>query len=175
MNRNILGVWCGAGSKLTVQAHGLSVLERTRKRIGPHFLLIPWLPDLDWMEGIGPANRRRCHPDERIAMRDLVVELGAEAGALIHGDCLTIDREEIALAFAAIQHGHSMKRGGAKPLIEPSGPCYFSPRVQAFGTKDWLCAFDTDEWGPYPLNAEDLRTLSPKDLEMRWARIRGSK
>lgn len=153
--KTVLGVWCGAGSKLMAQVNGMDVLSRTRNRIGPHFLLIPWTADMDWMDGMKPA--RRCHPEERLAMRDLVVELGADAGAIIQGDCLTIDREEIALAFARIEAGWEK---------------YESPRVKCYPKKIWLGLTDTDEWGPYPVSAEDLRTLSPKDLEMRWARIR---
>ena len=174
--KTVIGVWCGAGSKLTAQVHGLPIWKRVVQRIPAAHALIPWTQDLDWMEDeLRGWRPTRCHPDALIAVRDLVVTMGAEAGALIQGDCLAIDREEIALAFAAIEHGLGARRGGATPVIEGAGAFYASPRVQAFHARDWIRAFDTDEWGPYPISVEDIRTLSPKQLEMRWARIKGSR
>ena len=156
--KSIIGIWCGAGSKLTAQVHGVPIWKRVFQRIPPGHALIPWTTDLDWMEDEMRGWRpTRCHPDERLAVRDLVVTMGADAAAVIQADCLAIDREEIALAFARVECGWEK---------------YESPRVRCYPKKTWIGFSDTDEWGPYPISAEEIRTLSPKELEMRWARLK---
>lgn len=160
--KTFAGLWCGAGKELLERVHEVPILRLTIKRTGPCFALIPWSPDLDWLDGEVRSWKacqvRRTHPDERIAMRDLVVELGADIGTLIQGDCAAIDRAEIALAEARIVQDGAVGK-------------YESPRVHCRTRVQWLGFQDTEEWGPYPVAIQELQQrLRPSALDERWAR-----
>lgn len=164
MNKHIVGVWCGVSSNLMAQVHGVAVLRLTLKRVGPAVCLVPWTSGLDWLEAEIRAWKmhvRRTALDERLAMRDLVIDLGADVGAVVPGDCTSIDRAEVDLAVARIQSGWER---------------YASDRVKCFPRKEWLSVSGTDEWGPYPVTPTDTQKhLSPNQLEARWARVRDSR
>lgn len=154
----IVGVWCGGVQgtpQLMSPIHGTPLLKLTTKRVGACFCLVPWTRDLDWLEGTlkeWHQSYRRCHTEERVAMRDLVAEFGADYGAIVNGWCGSIDHAEIKLALACLSEGFER---------------YESPRVKAYKAVDWLQVRETEEFGPV-LSVEELnRTLPPTDLEAR--------
>lgn len=140
----VRGVWFGAGNngndyKRPVQ--GIELGKLTLKRCLPAYALIPWTPRLDWLEAEVRSwglSFRRCWPDERIAMRDLVVELRADAGLIVQGTTGDIDAAELELAEAKLRLG-----------VEHN-----SKRVRCLKAEDWLRVGDTDEWG------DEIRTHS---------------
>lgn len=141
----------------------MPLLQLTSKRSGGGFLLIPWSPELDWLEseikGWGQGVRR-CHQDKRIAMRDLVVELGADIGVLVSGECGSIDRAEVQLAVARLENGWE---------------AYDSPRITARPAEDWLQVGDTDEWSQILTPEELARLLPPTETDIRIDRLKARK
>lgn len=163
MSKHIVGIWCGSGQKLIQGLHGKTLIEITISRAPTGICLIPLGSEFDWLEDFlaGVADiRRRCHPDERIAMRDLVVETEAGVGAIIQGDCVCIDRAEVRLALAR---------------VSSSWGEYVSPRVTCYSRDKWLGFNDDEEWGPYPAEQATLVKLRPEDLNKRWAQIQPPK
>ena len=164
MKKNVIGVWCGNAEALKQQVHGVPILRLTLKRFtGTSYALIPWIPALDWLEQEVSSWKvcrvKRCHTDERIAMRDLIVETEATAGAIIQGDCALLDKAEIDLALARVDEG----------WVDG----YASARVRCYSRKMWLGFSDDQEWAPYPLPAIQIQnTLHPSHLDERWARIK---
>lgn len=163
MKKNAIGVWCGNPEALKQVVHGVPILRVTFRRFtGTSYALIPWIPALDWLEQEVASWKccrpRRCHTDERIAMRDLMVETEADVGAIIQGDCAIVDDAEVKLALARVGEGWEK---------------YDSPRVKAYSRHTWLGISDTDEWAPYPMKAIEIQnTLHPNKLDERWARIK---
>src|SRR5688572_8028540 len=165
MTKTVVGVWCGVGvGQLMAQVHGVPLLRLVVKRVGPCFCLVPWTSELDWLESEIRAWKqhvRRTHTDRRVAMRDLMVELGADLGSIVPGDCGAIDREEIRLAEARVSTDWERHE---------------SPRVQCLKRREWLTVSDSEEWGPYPLDASELqKTLTPHGLDVRWAKLSNAK
>lgn len=169
--RVIIGIWCGAGSALLADIHGTPLLKLTYARapartgIETRFL-VPWYPDLDHMEleikSWKPAAQPvRCHPDTRVAMRDLVAKWDAEIGMLIDGGCSVIDSSEIFLAIRRCS-GDWHK--------------YKSPRIDAKTAAEWLGFEDSDEWVP-PMDPQASRqfyTLADMHHEARMLKARKS-
>lgn len=143
----VRGVWFGAGNNGSDYLHliqGMALGKLTLKRCLPAYALIPWTARLDWLEAEVHSwglPMRRCWPEERIAMRDLVVERMAEAGLLVHGTTGDIDPAEIELAEAKLSLGIA----------------HTSKRVRCLKAEDWLRVGDTDEWG------DEIRT--PAELQ----------
>ena len=169
--KSVVGIWCGLGTPLLAQVHGVPLLRLTIKRTGPCFCLVPWTTDLDWLEGEIKSWKacqvRRCHPDERIAMRDLVVELNADLAVLVQGDCGSIDRAEIELAEARVRSDWERY-----PNEHRKG----TPRVRCLRRREWLQVADTDEWGPYPVTPLEIQQhLTPQGLDVRWAKRSSAK
>lgn len=144
-----LGVWCGAGSGVLLQRVKelpiiLITMKRAQRVIQP-VALVPWDQPRGLLEEILSWKLKAvpCHPDERIAMRDLVVSTGADVGVVVDGACALIDKEEILLAAARAEAGIEVK----------------SLRLKARRRLDWLTVSDSDEWPPY-WQLEDISKLS---------------
>jgi hypothetical protein len=159
---NAIGVWCAAGSKLLAPIHDVPLLRLVSRRIGlPATALIPWASDLDHLDAEvrswkGLLRVRRCWPEERIAMRDLVVASDASIGVLIDGACGVIDEDEVRLALAR---------------LEGSAERYESPRIKGFKRAGWLTINDTEEWAA-PCSLDELRKLlGPNELDARMAQV----
>jgi hypothetical protein len=161
--RIIVGVWCGAGTELIKKVHELPLLKLTLRRSGGGFLLIPWTRDLDWLEsetkGWGQGIRR-CHTERRVAMRDLVAEMGADIGVLISGEIGSIDRAEVQLAIARLSKGWEK---------------YETARVTAYPAHLWLSVSDDEEYLPKQSVEQLTKMLPPTDLEIRMARLKDRK
>lgn len=144
-----LGVWCGAGSSVLLQrVKELPIIRITMKRaqrVMQPVALVPWDQPAGLAEEIAAwkLQVQPCHPDERIAMRDLVVVNGADIGVVVDGACALIDKEEILLAAARAEAGIEVK----------------SLRLKARRRIDWLTVSDSDEWPPY-WQLEDISKLS---------------
>lgn len=159
--KTALGVWCGAGSKLLAPVHGMPLLRLVMKRLQfQATALIPWADDLDHLEAEVKSWKqsvKRCWPDERIAMRDLVIRQRADIGLLVQGDCGVIDEDEVRLALARV--------------AEPDALRYDSPRIKCYRRSVWLSVSDTEEWAE-PRSADELRRLlAPHELEERIAYV----
>lgn len=144
-----LGVWCGAGSSVLLQrVKELPIIQITMKRaqlVTQPVALVPWDQPRGLLEEIQSWKLHAwpCHPDERIAMRDLVVDMKADVGVVVDGACALIDREEILLAAARAEAGIEVK----------------SLRLKARKRLDWLTVSDSDEWPPY-WQLEDISKLA---------------
>ena len=152
MKKVAIGIWCAAGGALLADIHGKPLLQLTADRAhigGAEFrLLIPWTPSLDHLEHEVKSWRplypsMRCHPDKRIAMRDLVASLGADIGIIVDGSCAWIDKAELHLAVAR---------------LSLTWEEYKSDRVHGRIAETWLQAADDDEW-PAAMDAEALRSF----------------
>jgi len=140
-----LGVWCGAGSRLLAPvSEGVTLLRLVTRRCKLGTPLVPWTREHDHLAAEVKTYGRtpiRCHTDERIAMRDLVVRYGSPIGALVQGDCSAIDYEEILLGIARVESGWEE---------------YVSARVRVLPRATWLRVSDSDEWAPL-MDAEATR------------------
>lgn len=156
MMKAIVGIWCGSGSELLADIHGTPLLRLTASHIWGGFdkrFLLPWNPDLDHLEMEIKSWRQavviRCHPDKRVAMRDLVAKTYAEIGILIDGSCAVVDEAEIHLANRRTQ-GEWVR--------------YKSPRILAHRAEEWLGFDDSDEWVT-PMDPQALRQFyTPLDM-----------
>lgn len=172
----VVGVWCASPDLMatvpgTDQALVRLVCRRVREAHLPTYALVPWTKELDHLERELKGWQQlvvRTHPDERIAMRDLVARHRADIGVVVNGACAVIDEAEIALAVARLEHGHER---------------YVSQRVKALKAADWLSVSDTDEWPDWflPHTAAEARKLyGTHDIEKAnaravWAELRGQK
>lgn len=145
-----IGVWCGSASKALLQPvmEGMPLLRLTMRRVHfQRYALIPWTADLDHLEKEVKSwpgqHARRCHPDERLAMRDLVTELRVDCGLIVHGTCGLIDHQEISLAIAYMEAGFEK---------------YESATLRAYPKATWLGFRDTDEWS-VPMDIDSIRRL----------------
>lgn len=135
----IIGVWAAAGSGLLAEVQdGTPLLRLTLRRCKaaalPLYCLIPWSKELDHLEADVKRwgfQTRRTHTDDRIAMRDLVAEFGAETGLLVRAQAAAIDVAEINLACARLKYGWDE---------------YVSERITAYPIQRWLKVSDTAEW-----------------------------
>lgn len=161
----VRAVWFGAGNNghdYMQKVHGMELGRLTLKRCLPAYALIPWTPRLDWLEAEVRSwglSYRRCWPDERIGMRDLVVELRADAGLVVQGTTGDIDAAEIELAEVKIRLG----------VAHPS------KRLRCHKAEDWLRVGDTDEWGHEIMSPKELQALyerTPKPTEEDTREIR---
>lgn len=174
----VRAVWFGAGnngSDYMALVHGIPLGKLTLKRCLPAYALIPWTPRLDWLEAEVRSwglSLRRCWPDERIGMRDLVVELRADAGLIVQGTTGDIDAAELELAEATLRLG---------PGLSDCPVMYESKRIEAYMAR-YLVAMmtDVDEWGheimsPKELQALYERTPKPTEEDTREIRARNAR
>jgi hypothetical protein len=157
----IIGMWCGAGSKLLQNVHDWPMLKLTYKRAAhAAHLLLPFGKEFDAIEPevkcIGAV--RRCHRDDRIAMRDLVCRFRSDIGVLIDGAACLIDEEEVSLAMSFALNGER----------------YETSRVVARSRSDWLQFQDEGQFAPkVEDHYQQARTrLRPGDLLERYVSIK---
>lgn len=157
-----VGVWCGLPNLLAYvglpgekQVPLLQVtLLRTRGLHVPTRALVPWTPDFDALAADVKDWKyplERCHPDERIAMRDLVAHWNAKIGVLVYGNAATIDDAEIRLEVARVQQGVGER------VHKNSRLCVCPADV-------WLLPGDTEEW----VAPMDVRELSLFYAGVKW-------
>jgi hypothetical protein len=175
---SVIGVWCPPGAPLLAAVKDQALVRLTLRRVHAAglltFTLVPWVRELDHLVlelRSWHCQVMRTHPDERIAMRDLVARHKADIGVVVQGACAVIDTDEIHLAIARIEHG-----------VGDDGHVgrYVSPRLKAFRAADWLRANDSEEW-PEPTStaAAALKFYGTHDQEKAsarevWASLRGS-
>lgn len=150
-----VALWGGLGSQVLLQRLlDKPLLQRTLERleqggrVGAAYTLLPWLPEHDGMArdaSAGAWRKRviRCHPDERIAMRDFVAMQHADIGVLVQGHAADVDVAEVILAGW---------------YVTQTGESYKSHRVAAYKAEDWLRARDSEEWGPIR-SLEEMRAF----------------
>lgn len=179
----VVGVWCASPGLMdtapgTDQALVRLVCRRVREAHLPTYALVPWTKDLDHLARELKGWQQlvvRTHPDERIAMRDLVARHSADVGVVVNGACAVIDEAEINLAVARLAHGVLQTVGLKERVI------YFSPRLKAFLAADWLSVIQDarEEWPEPTTTAADVRkfygTHDPMNADARavWAELRG--
>lgn len=175
MKLAVVGVFCAQAGLMDTVKDDQALVRVTMRRVVaaslPTYALVPWTKDLDHLAAELRGWRymvQRCHPDERVAMRDLVAKFAVDVGIVVNGACAVVDEAEIRLALARVSEGFDDGR-------------YMSPRVKAMASAQWLRVSDTDEW-PEPTTsaAEALKfygTRDPKEANARqaWAELKGAK
>jgi hypothetical protein len=179
----VCGVFCASpGLMETVPGTELALVRLTMRRVLdanlPTYALVPWTSDLDHLAAELKGWRylvQRTHPDERIAMRDLVARHRADIGVVVNGACAVIDEAEIALAVARLEHGVDTRN------CEDGQ--YHSDCVKALHARDWLRVSDDSEWphrGLIGSASAVTKFYGTHDMEKAnaravWAQLRGQK
>lgn len=173
----VVGCWVPNGDALH-ELHGKPVLRHTLRRcaVSSYFqaVLLPWSPDLDWIEAEVKSWKAgytvyRTHTDKRIAMRDLVAEKAADIGLLVDGTCAVIDAAEIHLAVARLTHEITTGGGGFGPMAGQ----YLTSRLWGCRASEWLRTSDDEEWKEIVPVKELARFYeTPHDVETAARRLK---